>query len=184
MPVQAATQCDQIFLFLDIDGVLLPFGGNGGESSGLSSNCCFICDGCLFPNRNLSALTQILEAFPTISIVLSSTWRVQPKFRQQIIDSFRAYAYLYGGPLLETDLYDITDPGMHTERQHEIYSWLQSRPCIAWIALDDEDLVDGAVNAENRSFFEGHVVKTESHVGLTDGDARTAIALLQKQLAV
>ena len=64
----------------------------------------------------------------------------------------------------------------------DIHAWLQARPGVRrWVALDDEELLDGAPNAERRDAFERHVVKTESHVGLTDEQAEAAIALLSAQ---
>ena len=56
-----------ILIFLDIDGVLLPF-PNSEKSS---------C-GAIFPDDCLAALSQILFAFPDARLILSSTWRAQP----------------------------------------------------------------------------------------------------------
>ena len=107
--------------------------------------------------------------------------------------------------MLGIGFYDITDPDMHSERQHEIYNWLEHhssggafyrrstetehgsqikkrRPIDAWVAIDDEELLQGDGNALYAKFFEGHVVKTESSVGLTMADAEEAVAILQLQL--
>ena len=44
--------------------------------------------------------------------------------QQEILDDFYAYGK---GPLASLErFHDITDPEMHTERQHEIYDWLQT----------------------------------------------------------
>ena len=53
---------------------------------------------------------------------------------------------------------------------------------IAWVALDDEELLEGESNTKYRSAFEGHAVKINSRIGLTEDDAITAIKLLQQQL--
>jgi hypothetical protein len=166
---------DKTIIFLDIDGVLLPFSG------GHPSSC-----GALFPDRELEALSIIFEALPNAVIVLSSTWRVHEKVQNEILDSFRAYGYAFGSPLLDVkDFYDITDPDMHTERQHEIYAWLTEHADVvrAWVALDDEELLEGETNRQYRSTFEGHAVLTDSHVGLTTSDAEKTIQLLRDQLA-
>ena len=60
----------------------------------------------------------------------------------------------------------------------------------AWVALDDEELVEprgweGVTedsNGRHRAMFRGHVVKTRSEIGLTDSDARHAIAILRGEL--
>jgi hypothetical protein len=165
----------ETIIFLDIDGVLLPFGGNRFKST---------C-GSLFPDHTTEALSLILQEIDGAKIVLSSTWRVQDRFRKQIIAGLRSYGYAYGGPLSEVEFTDLTDPDMHGERQHEIHDWLQRNPdkVGAWIALDDEELMEGAENAARRAVFQGHVVKTESHIGLTVKNARYAIGLLQAQLS-
>lgn len=166
----------ETIIFLDIDGVLLPFEGNRFKST---------C-GSLFPDHTLEAFSLILQEMDGAKIVLSSTWRVQDKFRKEIIAGLRAYGYAYGGPLVEAEFMDLTDPDMHGERQHEIADWLKRNPdkVGAWVALDDEELMEGAENAARRAVFQGHVVKTESHIGLTVKNARYAIGLLQAQLSM
>jgi len=105
--------------------------------------------------------------------------------RQDILDDFHAYGK---GPLATLeDFYDITDPTLHTERQYEIQDWLDRRrhqeSVKAWVALDDEELIEGAANAKYRDNFEGHVVYCDSRVGLTAQLAEKAIQLIRSQLA-
>lgn len=101
-------------IFLDIDGVLLPFGDVVGKPT--------YTDGCIFPDRNMDALTELLQKMSAISpaaqasadsnadsierrklkmastiiegnpvLVLSSTWRARPEFIADILSSFRSY---------------------------------------------------------------------------------------------
>ena len=108
------------------------------------------------------------------------------------------------------DLAETTDPALHSERQWEIHAWLQAHPTLAvarslslsltltstrtpnawlqahprvrrWVALDDEELIEGQPNAARAAEFVGRAVRTESHVGLTDADAELAISLLARQ---
>ena len=79
-------------------------------------------------------------------------------------------------------LAETTDPALHSERQWEIHAWLQAHPRVRrWVALDDEELIEGQPNAARAAEFVGHAVRTESHVGLTDADAELAISLLARQ---
>jgi len=182
-----------IVVFLDVDGVLLPFPASSSNNS----------KGRLFPDATLDALTLLLQAFAgppaahqqyAVSIVLSSTWRVSESMQQEILDDFSAYGK---GPLASLKrFYDITDPAMHTERQHEIYDWLQRTNTprtaandndgdsiiAAWVALDDEELIQGAANAQYRKTFEGHAVLCDSKIGLTAELAAEAIQLIRHQL--
>ncbi len=166
-------------IFLDIDGVLLPFGGDTLERKEEKS-----CSG-LFPDRTLQALSDICRLSGTpISLVLSSTWRVRPQFCQQILHAFQSYNECFQGSL-PSDFYDITNADNHSERQWEIHEWLMGREqsVECWVCLDDEELLQEEKNAQYRPFFEGHVVKTRSSVGLTMDDAEKALRLLQQQLA-
>jgi HAD domain in Swiss Army Knife RNA repair proteins len=174
---------ERIVLFLDIDGVLAPF-----------PMPFVVAKGRIFPDNTIAALSSILEAFADdhavkVEIVLSSTWRVQQSFRSDILNEFRAYGR---GPLAGlADFFDITDPAMHSERQLEIYRFLMDvqqsndpeRKIAAWVCLDDEDLIHGASNAAHKSYFEGHVIRCDSRVGLTQTQARDAIVLIRQQLS-
>lgn len=163
VPSQQAAR--RIIIFLDIDGVLRPFGHVDQDNR-------------VFPQSTLTALAHVLTQIPEAELVLSSTWRVQDRFIDTIVEDFGAF----GGVLCNKDFVDITDPNLHTERQHEIHEWLSRHAVHAWIALDDEDLIEGEPNRQLRHLFENHVVKTDSHAGMTMEDAHVAVSLLQKQL--
>lgn len=153
-------------LFLDIDGVLLPFPDASVDS------------GRIFPERNLAALKTIIASVPDLKIVLSSTWRVNETLKYEILDDLRK-----SGIDLE-EFYDTTDPKYHADRQHEIYKYVKANETkiLAWIALDDEELLDGPENKNHRAMFVNHVIKCQSNVGLTSQQASEAIGLLQAQL--
>lgn len=156
-------------IFLDIDGVLLPFPKD--ENAGSE----------LFPASTLKPLQTLLQQADGAKLVLSSTWRVRKDFIQDIVDCIQAFGIDFDG------FFDITDPNMHSERQWEIERWLsnnrQKYDKIVWLALDDEELLEGDVNQKFRSLFEGHVIKTESQKGLTMEDVKDALNLWQNQLS-
>ncbi len=156
-------------IFLDIDGVLLPFPKD--ENSGSE----------LFPASTLKPLQTLLQAADGAKLVLSSTWRVRKDFIQDIVDCIQGFGINFDG------FFDITDPNMHSERQWEIERWLsnnqQKYDKIVWLALDDEELLEGDDNEKFRSLFEGHVIKTESRKGLTMDDVKDALNLWKKQLS-
>lgn len=141
-------------IFLDIDGVLLPFGGTALEQS--SNRKLNTTQGCIFPDCTMDALTSLLQRANNLSheqhhptkkreidasssssssckIVLSSTWRARSNFIQEILDSFRAYATEKARTdptVMEiwepylNSFFDITDPNFHSTRHDEIYNWL------------------------------------------------------------
>ena len=161
-------------IFLDIDGVLLPFPKD--ENSGSE----------LFPASTLKPLQFLLNEAHGAKLVLSSTWRVRKDFIQDIVDCIKGFGIDFDG------FFDITDPNMHSERQWEIERWLSTNrrnngkkyDKIVWLALDDEELLEGEVNQKFRDLFEGNVVKTQSDKGLTMDDANEAMRLWKRQLAV
>lgn len=90
-------------IFLDIDGVLLPFGGAGGDNHDDGETA----PGCIFPNRTMDALASLLDRAGGLSLeaagggapvrgnpalVLSSTWRARPDFVDDITSSLVAHA--------------------------------------------------------------------------------------------
>ena len=157
-------------IFLDIDGVLLPFPKDQN----------FGCE--LFPASTLKPLQSLLKEADGAKLVLSSTWRVRKDFVRDIVDCIQGFGIDFEG------FFDITDPNMHSERQWEIERWLSTNQRaydkIVWLALDDEELLEGDVNEKFRGIFEGRVVKTESHKGLTMDDVNDAVKLWKKQLSV
>jgi hypothetical protein len=172
-------------IFLDIDGVLLPFPQTTPNPSGR-----------LFPDETLEALSRLLK-HTQAKLVLSSTWRVRDDFCYDILECLEKYADEQGQPNhilhgYSEQFWSKTDVNLHSERQWEIHAWLQTYTCqsdhhnfnqkIVWLALDDEELIIEDKNQEHRKVFEGHVVKTTSSVGLTMEDVNLGIQLWNKQL--
>lgn len=163
-------------VFLDIDGVLLPFGDDAPpppEDGG-------------FPPEPLAALSCILERVPEAELVLSSTWRMSREAIGEITSAFFFFsAENGGGPLASISGFPtshMTNLSNHTVRQWEIAEWLDGPHgdgVTRWVALDDEDLLDAPECAERRARFRGHAVRTSSHIGLTMELAEVAIGLLQ-----
>ncbi|KAL7468352.1 hypothetical protein ACHAXS_008573 [Conticribra weissflogii] len=156
------TTCDEAdsklvdVIFLDIDGVLLPFGDAVPNSA--------FTEGCIFPDRNMDALTELLQKMSAIStaqllartnpdltqrrnvkiasnsiegnpvLVLSSTWRARPDFIADILSSFRSYvnARKYDDRLQQAwmphlnSFFDVVDPSFHASRHVEIYKWIDN----------------------------------------------------------
>lgn len=176
------------FLFLDIDGVLLPFGDNVPA----------LKPGTLFDEGCLRSLSQLLAApLPqgaSAQVVLSSTWRARPELIDNILAEFQRYGSAHpGSPLLALGqsgrFFDTTAVNQFGARQHEIASWLARREAsgqaapAAWVCIDDEELLLGKACSSRRALFEGHVVQTRSEVGLTPELAEAAAALLRDQLS-
>lgn len=165
-----------VVVFLDVDGVLLPF-GDGAPTPPHDGG---------FPPEPLAALSFLLE-HSEATLVLSSTWRCAPAAIAELTSAFFFYACEYGGPLGRISAFEhTTSLTHHSERQWEIAEWLRT-PAAAgvgrWVALDDEELLEGASCAKHRAAFEGHAVKTQSHVGLTRAHAILALQLLEWQKA-
>ncbi len=173
-------------IFVDMDGVLLPFPNKRHDDNHTSEQ------ESLFPAVTLRPLYRLWKHVGTVEWVLSSTWRVQDSYIRDIERALHEFG-------IHIEFSDITDPKLHSERQWEIYDWLKRQKCFdrnnhnnknnnnndyttVWLALDDEELIEGEKNSEYRSLFEGHVVCTMSHLGLTEEDVDKAIALWDRQL--
>jgi hypothetical protein len=163
-------------VFLDVDGVLLPF-GPGAEQDGSARG--------RFPDRCLAALSHVL-ACSGAEVVLSSTWRASDAALDEIVADFARYAAAHGGPLARIRSFareQMTSPAHFGRRQWEIAQWLRGpgEQVGRWVALDDEPLVgdDPELSALSAQ-FEGHAVLCESHRGLTMELARDAVEMLAR----
>ncbi|KAL3817353.1 hypothetical protein ACHAXA_004479 [Cyclostephanos tholiformis] len=194
-------------IFLDIDGVLLPFGDHHDILGGGAVPRTY-ADGCIFPDATMEALTTMLMELDengnmgTMNgrIVLSSSWRSRPRFVRDILSSFRSYVgsrcgkgtgksraweSIFGH---DFEFFDVTDTEFHSTRHDEVVNWINSATINgrgkftirSWIALDDEDLV----NVEGRIMTDAirHAVRTISSVGLTLDDVNVAMRLLERQV--
>jgi hypothetical protein len=142
-------------IFLDMDGVLLPFGSAKKKASQVEA---IKCDDCIFPNSTMEALTTLLQKVGDISLtikdvnnkkqttingnpvlVLSSTWRAQQQFITDILDSFKGYVAFVEQqqqhkqqPSIQNiwkphldSFFDLVDPCYHATRHDEIFAWLR-----------------------------------------------------------
>ena len=162
-------------IFLDIDGVLAPFGGRAPpgpptqRSAKLDADAAFAA----FDEQCTQRLAAIVEATGA-AIVLSSSWRARADAVAVIERRFRAL----GPPLSEKVPLPTTDINYHSVRQWEIARYLEKRPARRWVALDDEELVGGEECAARRPLFEGRVSTIDSTAGLQDAHVDEAIRCL------
>lgn len=190
-------------VFLDIDGVLLPFGDPpfGTDAIESSHDECEEGKG-RFTERSLKALAKILSETGA-EVVLSSTWRCAGG-ADAIIEEFRRFASRQRkreghshvcplGAIAEKGEFEYTtDPNMHSHRQWEIAAWIDSAQAAgvvvdSWCALDDEELVSidpldggGDFNGRLQHIFIDRHIKTPSNLGLLEHHATQAIAALQR----
>mmetsp|Transcript_7937 Transcript_7937/g.11816 ORF Transcript_7937/g.11816 Transcript_7937/m.11816 type:complete len:237 (-) Transcript_7937:236-946(-) len=133
-------------IFLDIDGVLLPF----GSAKKSSQDEDYKCDDCIFPKSTMHALTKLLQKVGDISLtikdgnnkqqtikgnpvlVLSSTWRAQQEFINDILKSFKGYVAFVQQQEVQSiwkphldAFFDLVDPCYHATRHDEIFSWIR-----------------------------------------------------------
>jgi len=146
-------------IFLDIDGVLHSLHGEDL----FRDTCC----------ANLAYVVRATGA----SIVLSSSWRVDPE-KIAVINSV----------LIQRGLAPIIDRTLELDtRQAEICEWLDRHPGVArWIAIDDLDLHSdpywgGPPPTPYSLRLRGHFVRTDSEEGLTPQGAEMAVHMLLAQ---
>ena len=161
-------------IFLDIDGVLAPFGGRAPPGPPTQRVAKLDADAFApFDERCVERLAAIVEATGA-TIVLSSSWRARADAVAVIERRFRAF----GLPLSEKVPLPTTDINYHSVRQWEIARYLDKNPARRWVALDDEDLVGGEECAARRALFVGRVSTIDSTVGLQDAHVDEAIRVL------
>lgn len=133
-------------IFLDIDGVL---------------NC--IRDFQMFGEDYISPLLvgrldQIVKN-TAAKIVLSSSWRMDPKSRHRVTDALRPF---------DLEIFSCTPVIDMNQRHKEIESWLHSNVVNRFAILDDDSRA--SLPAFKTSFFQ-----TDPDIGLTQAMVRKAI---------
>jgi hypothetical protein len=159
--IQARSQ-NSCGLFLDIDGVMHPYGAFGAES---------FC--------HMPFLSRIIDE-TSCDVVLSSSWRLDTEGIQEVNNHLRKSRREANG---DAELLDITPNtlergvinGLHN-RDIEVKAWVKAHAEEAgwdnrWIAVDDLNLA-GSLGFE-------HTVVTASDVGLTEAKAEEAIEKLK-----
>lgn len=147
-------------IFLDIDGVLVPFGDNVPMYP-------------VFLPRCVEALKSILAGVPTAKVVFSSTWRL-PAHVNRLHEQWAEHGFpeslaIDGTP----DLRGEPDVPRLDRRGLEIQAWLDASPGVSrWVAIDDDKTAIVATLDCERCVF------TTPDRGLTDDDALQAIRIL------
>lgn len=144
-------------LFLDVDGVLNRCGVSG---QGLETAL-------------VAHLRRIIEESDPI-IVVSSTWRNTPHQLDRLRLLFHSLGARYGG--CTPHLVEELPSGIVAAKQRceEILAWLdEAGHPPHFVILDDDDREMGALIP--------YLIKTESHVGLTDEIADKVIASLKTE---
>jgi len=186
-----------VVVFLDIDGVLAPYSLDPNpypedltyDDDAYETLVEFKCWR-NFTDATLYALSSVLEVIPEQQrrVVLSSSWRRTDLCQGVALGLLHEYGVRNGGPLAQIEKFDdITpDDACHQCRQQEIAEWIlahEGEP-LAWIALDDLELVDTFQREWNEPYqemFKGHAVHIEGDDGMTRADALKAIGYLKDQ---
>ena len=156
------------FLFLDVDGVLCLGKGE---------------------NLHLDALHQLtrLVRKTSVSVVLSSSWRLHPQAMAQLNTAFRMQRLQ---PIYSStpDLGHEMPLSAEDLRVHEILAWLTAHSselefgCLveSWVIVDDLDL---SIPLSRRGFDPlAHFVHVDSTIGLSAAACSAIEQLLDSQL--
>jgi len=129
-----------------------------------------------FPRRCLVALEHILtHSNCNCEIVLSSTWRVESRYIEIVMNQFRG-SNLPNLQAVAEKVMKTTSVENHSIRQHEIMEYVNEHKIENWVALDDDNsIVDDPRFAKQ---FEFHAVLTNAQVGLTRKNGQKAIVFL------
>lgn len=141
-------------LFVDFDGVLVPFQGvDRKKRPALAAPECV---------SNLNSIVEKTGA----KVVVSSSWRLFPPLE--------ALAKLMKGWGFTGEVIDKT-PHRKETRGHEILSWLDENDKIdAFVVLDDD--------ASDLHLVRAHLVATDPMRGLTEENVQQAVELLNYEL--
>ena len=147
---------DRSYLFLDIDGVMIPLG-----EKAIAADCA----------ANLRA---IVSSVPGIGIVISSTWRAPPI--ERLLRVWRAAG------LRESWIVGVT-PDL-SRHPHSMPDKLRGQEIAAWLAANAAGstryaILDDQVEEIEPLFAPGVIFATKGDVGLTRGIATEIIRCLK-----
>ena len=157
--ILSVTQLKIMILFLDFDGVLHP----QYEHEPVPTELAFC---------HLARFEAVMREFPSVKIVVSSTWREQ--FSMDVLRAkFSAdiAARIIGRTPLAAE---AMPPHMVEVREWEILAWLSAnkRPSEEWIALDD--------SAWQFKRYRNRLLACTSYIGLDSGAEAKLKAALSK----
>mmetsp|Transcript_87446 Transcript_87446/g.183018 ORF Transcript_87446/g.183018 Transcript_87446/m.183018 type:complete len:638 (-) Transcript_87446:90-2003(-) len=173
-------------LFLDIDGVLRPARAGGFDiSPGESDKGVDTSD--FFPQA-LKALRHIVER-TSAKVVLTSEWRRSEPLLKALSDKFtKEQVRPWSSTTVTTLELEKSSDALKsfTERRAlEISMWLQEheREVSGWVVVDDINLAlaDASKKAKTKP-MQPHLVQTWPLCGLTIGNAKTAVRILNGEL--
>lgn len=175
-------------LFLDVDGVLRPARAGGFDTTSEGDAAKSVDTSDFFPSA-VKALRHILDR-TTAKIVLSSEWRRSDALCNALSDKFtkdRVRAWADKTPANLKDPEKSADPvrSFAIRRALEISTWLQEheREVSGWVVLDDINL---GIADESRKAgakpMQPHLVQTWPLCGLTMGNAKTAVRILNGEM--
>jgi len=175
-------------LFLDVDGVLRPARAGGFDILNVEGEAAKNVDTSDFFPSAIKALRHIIER-TSAKIVLSSEWRRSDQLCQALSDLFaknrvRSWTSKTTSGLEQEASQDPVR-SFAERRNREISEWLQEheREVSGWVVLDDINL---AISDENRKastkMMQPHLVQTWPLCGLTMGNAKTAVRILNGEM--
>ena len=183
--MQAPSNGASWYLFLDIDGVL---NSNVSRTSRMKRPGCTMLQAGIPSEDHLLLLERLVSAVSSLAtcrIVLSSTWRLDPADREEVVRALSTIGLTLFG--------DTPDLGISSNRVHEIRNWLSENVAGSiyigtisvdaspvWLAIDDMPLLNYSLEGE--LIDDDHFERTYDTDGLSEDNVASAVAKLQRQL--
>lgn len=175
-------------VFLDVDGVLRPARAGGFDILSVDGDAAVRVDTSDFFPSALKALRHIIER-TAATVVLSSEWRRSETLCTALTDIFEKNRMRPWAAITTTSL--EMEPGpdpvrsFAERRAREVTMWLREHEgdVSGWVVLDDVNLAlsDEAKKA-NTKVMSPHLVQTWPLCGLTMGNAKTAVRILNGEM--
>mmetsp|Transcript_95991 Transcript_95991/g.275564 ORF Transcript_95991/g.275564 Transcript_95991/m.275564 type:complete len:627 (-) Transcript_95991:154-2034(-) len=175
-------------LFLDVDGVLRPARAGGFDISTADADSLKSVDTSDFFPSAVKALRHIVDR-TSAKIVLSSEWRRSEALCNALSDKFgkdRIRPWTDKTPMnLDLEKGGDLVKQFAERRAREISTWLQEhdREVSGWVVLDDINLgVTDESRKKETKVMQPHLVQTWPLCGLTMGNAKTAVRILNGEM--